>query len=224
MALPKVDEKIFVAKLSGYGQSPSRIVDRETDWLFFEVPLRVDRMPALALAQGDDVRISYVESDRAYCYFEASIDHLVHLEGALCAAVRAPAEDDVTRVQRREFARMTALVHVRVQRAADEEGSREALQAECMGLDVSGGGMSFFTKHEIDLVPGDEVELSFVLPGEPRESGIVSVRGALVRREQQVSRERVVYSVRFTRLSAADQRRIVQYVFKKQIEFRQRGL
>jgi len=224
MALPKVDADIFVAKLSGYGQAPSRIVDREPDHLFFEVPLRADGTPSMTLELADNVRISYVESDRAYCYFDASIVHLVHIEGTLCAAIPVPAEDAVTRVQRREFARMTALVHVRVQRAADEARCRGALRAECMSLDVSGGGMSFFTKQAIDLLPGDDVELSFVLPGEPRDSGVVSAKGAVVRCEEQVSRERVVYSLRFTRLSPADQRRIVQYVFKKQIEFRQRGL
>ena len=123
---------------------------------------------------------------------------------------------DITKVQRRSFYRIETYLPVTLQ--ADPGSLPENLKAAAVNLqskDISGGGVRVISKTLFDV--GTGVLLEFSLPGKMP----IRTRGKVVRSEASAPESSIHWvSIEFTDIDEHDRKKIVSFVFKKQLEQR----
>lgn len=123
---------------------------------------------------------------------------------------------DITKIQQRAFVRVDATVPVKVMARDDSEDS---LLLSLTTKDISGGGLRLISKQTINL--GVYLTLRIELP----EFGTIETPAEVVRVDKP-DNERDLYwiGVRYIKLPENLRNKIIKFVFKKQLEYRQKGL
>lgn len=133
---------------------------------------------------------------------------------------------EVSRVQRREFFRWEGRYPVWF-RVVTEEGGREeevdplaAAEEEWLAAhthDLSGGGISL--RWDEEVAPGTRVVVELRLP-----TGVVRAEGRVARTwpNKEGGPGRFIVGVEFTRISEANRRKLMQFIFQEELRFRRR--
>lgn len=131
---------------------------------------------------------------------------------------KASLPTNVERVQQRSFVRVDATVPVRM--AIEPAKAGEAtLLLEATTKDISGGGAKIIYKHR--LPAGTQMKLTLQLP----EIGEVETEAQVVRTDKpQEDRPIHWVALRFINLHETVRSKIIKYVFKRQMELRQKGI
>ena len=133
---------------------------------------------------------------------------------------------NIHKVQQRSFVRVAARISVHLTYSEKKgEPPREELIDHSLILDskdISGGGVSLIAKHALKY--GQIVQLSMQVPGEDGDELIESL-GTVVRSEKPTEDSPFFWvGIRFESIQERDRQKIVRFVFKKQLEHRQKGL
>ncbi len=123
--------------------------------------------------------------------------------------------NNIKQIQQRNFVRIDARLTVNVQ-LVQLNDFPEPMDA--ITRDISGGGVLLILKRR--LYNGDHVKLEIDIP----TCASIRCNGQIVRVEKPQEDVMVYWTaVRFTEIMESDRSKIIQYVFKKQLERRQRG-
>jgi len=121
-----------------------------------------------------------------------------------------PGNDQLIKVQRREFVRVEAAIDVAV--------TKEGLTTQLIAVDISAGGVALSLPNP-DVFSEDEIiELMIVLPFENAETKYIRVKGEIVRIWEKS--KRMIASVQFVDIREDDRQRIVRYCFERQLKMR----
>jgi c-di-GMP-binding flagellar brake protein YcgR len=122
---------------------------------------------------------------------------------------------DVIKIQNRAFVRIDARIQVKL-RVVLENDNFEVVDASTK--DISGGGILVVSKDE--LRTGTYLKLSIDIPAYET----VHCNGLIVRVEKPQEDLSVYWAaIRFTDIAECERSKIIKYIFKKQLERRQRG-
>ena len=130
---------------------------------------------------------------------------------------------EFTKIQRRSFFRLETFLPVTLQvdntaNVSGEPGSVSAGQQTEVNLhtkDISAGGLRVISKTQFD--PGTEVQVEVTLPGKI----VIRSRGKVVRAEASAPDGKIYWiSIEFIELDEHDRKKIVTFVFQKQLELR----
>lgn len=127
---------------------------------------------------------------------------------------------DVRRIQQRDFVRFNVVLPVEMTILPDEGSSEETepMTELVSTKDISGGGIQLIVKEP--LPHGTRLQLSFELP----EFGSIQVAGKVVRVDQSPADRQVYWlGVRFVDVHDSVSNKIIKFIFKKQLEQRQKG-
>lgn len=122
---------------------------------------------------------------------------------------------DIKKIQLRAFVRIDTVLPVELQVITDEN-SQPLLAASTS--DISGGGLRAVSKHQLHV--GTNLKFSLDLPG----MGNVQGSGVLVREEPLQDKVLFASGIKFTEIAEKDRDKIIKYIFKKQLERRQKGV
>lgn len=136
-------------------------------------------------------------------------------EGAI--ALEQPVAADET--ERRHFYRLLTTITPRYA-ARVNAGGDELERTDARVLDLSGGGMQLHTRHWVPV--GSRMRLIFALDDDPQEVDACVLAISVMRPGPRRSFYRV--HCRFVDMPRAERERVVRFVFRKQIDFRQRGV
>ena len=169
---------------------------------------------ALPMAPGDELALFVQTGGRIYRLF--STVRLVDSVGG-GAMIEHPVEAD--HAERRQFYRLLTTIAPRYAARTNAEGE-ELERLDARVLDLSGGGLQL---HVRDWVPvGSRVRLIFTLDDDPQDVDSTVVALSVVRPGPRRSLYRV--HCRFVDLPRSERERIVRFIFRKQVDFRQRGV
>lgn len=133
---------------------------------------------------------------------------------------------DVRKVQQRSFVRVSARVETNITYVEPPApGSAQAPTARTLQLetkDISGGGVGLISK--VPLKHGQKVRLQLYLPVDGAENRL-ELLGSVSRCERPQADLPVFWlGIRYEDIQEADRQKIIRYVFKKQLEERQKGI
>jgi len=125
---------------------------------------------------------------------------------------------DVQKNQQREFVRFDIALPVVVQCPADDE-SDEIVPMKLTTKDLSGGGLQVICNQKMKLGKKIQLTLDFL------ECGSLKIDGDVVRIHQpQAERKLYWISIKFLGISEIIRDKISRFIFRKQLEQRQKGL
>lgn len=124
---------------------------------------------------------------------------------------------DIKKLQQRAFVRVEAMVPVSIQILTNVNEPSTLINA--ITKDISGGGLRVVSKKPLKL--GNRVQMHIELP----ESGTIETSAEVVRVDKP-DEDRSLYwiGLRYLGLSEGLRSKIIKFVFKKQLEYRQKGL
>lgn len=128
---------------------------------------------------------------------------------------------NIIKVQQRSFVRMDVVLPAKMQVLTPENEGEEAAFAggKVFTKNISGGGLCLITEEPIDI--GIQLHLEVELP----EQEILSITGRVARVEKpQNDRQLFWIGVEFLDVSETIRSRIIRFVFKKQLEQRQKQI
>lgn len=122
---------------------------------------------------------------------------------------------DIQKIQLRAFVRIDTSLPLELQ-VISEDNSQPVVSATTS--DISGGGLRAVSKHQMHV--GTNLKLIFDLPG----MGKVQGSGVIVREEPLQDKLFYASGIKFTEIAEKDRDKIIKFIFKKQLERRQKGV
>ncbi|OPA81418.1 glycosyl transferase [Paenibacillus selenitireducens] len=214
--LPKVSDLVYlqVASSDEYEANreyKSRIAEMDDNNLYIEIPLDEKTGRYKPLHFGDELSVYFVAEGGIKNYFNSYVcgfrDEVVRM-----VAIKMPAEESITKIQRRNYLRVAAELEMAVK-------LMDQVRFIALTEDVSGGGLSFRCDGKWHLKPGQEISCWLLLHyrnGSVEHSHFhaeaVRVK-ALENGKQQVM-------MKFSKISDTEQQKIIRYCFERQFEIR----
>jgi c-di-GMP-binding flagellar brake protein YcgR len=152
---------------------------------------------------GTTVDITYLIGDNLYKFKSNVIGK--RNDSMPLIVIDKPNEKDIKKIQRRDNFRVKANLSVNVK------------DHEVTTVDLSGGGLQFTCKENFELVYGEVVSGTLVIPG---ETEAVTFQGIVRRIFKTDIEDRKNVGVAFTSLNQKDQAKITRYCFEKQRQMR----
>ena len=124
---------------------------------------------------------------------------------------------EVEKTQQRSFVRFDIALPIVVEYLKD--GEEEEISLNLVTKDLSGGGLQIISERKIKI--GKRVQLTLAFP----EQGAVKVAGEIIRvHKPQDDRQLFWISIRFIDIQESTRDKISKFIFRKQLEQRQKGL
>lgn len=212
-----VNRRITLVVLEGHntGSYPSRIEDVGLSAVVVAAPTR--KGAVLRLSEGDKVRVQMPQRDAVYS-FDAAVEAVIVYPFPMLQLTK-PAE--ITREQRRRYARVDASLPARYGSRDHREGAR-LVPYKGTTMNVSGGGALIVTwQCSKDLDVGSQVDVELELP-----DCKISAKGVVVRISTECGQagESQRIAIEFKEIDERQRDMLVRYVLQRQSELRRKGL
>lgn len=125
---------------------------------------------------------------------------------------------EIHKIQRRNYYRLKALENIKVRKIIDLKEKQFDEYFEAAMVDISGGGLAFNSKVELEVKAA--VELSLKLNG-----NALNIIGTIVRVDLDESKARKYsYGVNFEKITEIERNIIMKYIFEEQRKLAKKGL
>lgn len=123
-----------------------------------------------------------------------------------------------TKIQQRAFVRIHTTIPTKL-KIFDPTSLQFSEPISVLSRDLSGGGMQIVNKNSLEQ--GTKVQVEIELP----ESGTLTFNGQVVRSDQPQMNHSIYWvGIKFQDMSERERSKIIRYIFRKQLENRQKGL
>lgn len=220
MSLPEADQPVIIEISSGVhaGTYQTRITQLRSSSIHTETPINITTRLPHHFERGTRIVAHYSVLDGVPCSFQSMV---LGSDSSTGLIISMPSEDNIVRQQRREFVRVPFSGSVDIVYMHPE--TKEILRATCTIRDVSAGGMRFAIPSSFPIRKGDAIGMSFNVPMDGGQQHLIHVKGWILRLTGMIGQaDRKLCSVKYFELTNADQQRLVQFAFKRQIEMKER--
>jgi c-di-GMP-binding flagellar brake protein YcgR len=169
----------------------------------------------MELTPGDDIAVFVQSGGRIYRL--SSRVRLIEQVPLDAVVIEHPTEADYS--ERRQFYRLLTTIEPRYAARIGAEGE-ELERLDVRILDISGGGLQLHVRRWVPV--GSRLRLVFGLDDDPQEVDIFTTVLSVVRSGTSNSVYRV--HCRFVDLPRTERERMVRFIFRKQIDFRKKGV
>jgi len=126
---------------------------------------------------------------------------------------------ELKKVQLRSFVRASAMVPVQFKLLVQDEAETDSPVFSVQTKDISGGGLQIVVRQTFDI--GAKGQLIIDIPG---GDSVVAI-GEVVRVEQPQGDNPIFWiGIKFIEIQERDRSKLIKYIFKKQLEQRQKGV
>lgn len=189
-----------------------KVVEQQDEILYIDYPASTQTNKTVYLLNGSQFRASFQD--------ERNITHIFQTEvlgrkkeKIPMIMISVPQEEDVIRIQRREYVRVKTPVEVVV----EFEGRLSRFVTE----DISAGGLAFVSPYPPGFLTGDLVNVTIGLSYNNGEHIDVHT-DAIVIRTTEVEHQLKI-SLQFTNVSEADKQQIVRFCFEREVMNRKKS-
>lgn len=195
----------------------SKIMDIDSDTIAFSYPVHVDTNRKLFLANGEQVKVSIVQEDGQAYEFISFISGRKNEKMPLLMMFK-PKENDIVKIQRRQFVRINWAVDVAVHPVRGEFTPFTTVTS-----DISAGGASIIVNKQIELKKGQEIFCWIVLPRNNGEYNYLKFNCKIVRIQELNSTKNTV-SVQFLNKSSQEEQTLIRFCYEAQVAMKQKEL
>lgn len=222
MSLPHIGQFVVMQVPEGIfeGYYHCQVQDINSHYLLVDIPLQMDSSQPQTLPVGTAVIIHYADKTQTPCEFDSSIEAHLLRKSALIVLAR-PGTQNIRRKQRREYVRVPVALPVAV--VAMDVETRQFFNLDSITKDLSGGGLSIIVRKNDPIRIGDYLGVRFEIVPENRSYEIVAKARVVNIKPAENQSSKKICALKFLDIKNTEQQLIIQYVFKRQIELRERG-
>ena len=197
----------------------SRIEEIHPDQLSIAMPM--SKGTPVLMPRGSNIWGKVIVNEAVYCFVSTVIDRKV--QPLPIWILSMPTE--VKKVQLRAFVRVVARLAVRIKPFPPQESLEqnctpfiEQPEFQCVTKDISGGGIQIVS--QIPFSTGTAVAINLALP----DSSVIAAIGEVVRIQQlETDKHTFWIAIKFTDIIEKERSKLIKYIFKIQLERRQKG-
>jgi c-di-GMP-binding flagellar brake protein YcgR len=206
-------EPLFSDKKDKY---KCKVFEMKEEQLYIDYPSNVSTNRTEYFFDGTQFKASFVDKDKNVYYFQTEllgrkIDNIPVLILSL------PKEEEIHKVQRREFVRVETLLDVAVRK-------RESAQPgfNTVALDISAGGMLLSLPLEHGISNGDLLDCLMVLPMQSGEKIYLDLDCKVLRILDGNAGNRQRASIQFDEIPPDKRQHIVRFCFEQQLQVKKK--
>lgn len=192
-----------------------KIIDRDDRYLYIDYPINVNTKKVVFVPVNEYVVVNYVVNGVANEFISTIAKRVELTVPAL--AINLPEEEEIKRIQRREFVRVETAVDV-----AMHFPKSSYTPIISVTYDISGGGAAVIMPPNIKMAQEQDVKLYLVLHSLSLGYEYIKIDAEIVR-FHTIEKVNIV-SLKFNFVSNQEQQKIIHYCFDKQREDRQQQL
>lgn len=186
----------------------SKVVDTGKDFIMIAYPAHYETGKTAFFMDGTQLLISFVENKMSYAFRTEVAGRLNR--GIPMLKLTYPGDDQLMKIQRREFVRVETPIDV----AVDYGGVFQQFVAE----DISAGGIAINLGPKEDFEENECVKLTIALPFMNDEIKYIRTEALAVRTWEKNNRR--IASMQFAEISSTDRQNIIRFCFERQLQER----
>ncbi len=192
------------------------IIGIDQDYLFIDYPINKDTQRTSFFPNGTILLATYMDKDKNLYQFQTKIQKRVTLT-IPGLAIDKPEKEKLKQIQRREYVRIETAIDIAIH-PIDQSFSPFTTVTN----DVSGGGVSVVIPPKIKLGKGQEILLSMVLHKKSKVN-YIHLQGEIIQ-IYHLKNDFQTASIKFISITDQTRQIIIQFVFEKQREARNKEL
>ncbi len=214
----RIGQKLIILPFHTEEQFVSSVYDLDTKGIY--VPIPFNNNHPLVLGHGEKVRVKYMGKTSTYLFVTEAVGRKVEQDKLPMYILMHPKQEDITRIQLREFARVPVMIDI--QYAPPPAKNEVPAFQKAYSVDLSGGGLKIALKESVKA--GTTFLLSFTLYVRAKKKQQEFQLLAKIIRCQLVDQEARIYhaSLKFLDIRPAQQDLIMAYVFERMVEIKRR--
>ena len=190
-----------------------KVVEQTDGVIYIDYPTNTITKKTAFLIDGAQFRVTFSDENKQSYAFNTEV--LGRRKGNIpMIMLSCPSDDDIIKIQRREFVRVQTPVDV----AVEYNNSFTQLVAE----DISAGGVLLTLTKAVNFQIGDAVRLTIVLPYNNNEIRYIQTDALVVTTFER--NNRTLASLQFTDTDDIDKQYIVRFCFERQLQIRKKEL
>lgn len=188
------------------------IIDQTDDFIYIDQPIHTETHRTSVLSRGSHIEVSFIGKDHVVYAYESIVIHRKLLT-IPAYAILPPKENEMNRIQRRNFVRVQASIDVAI------DCVNQTIEPfTTVTKDISGGGLACIMPVPNFLEKNQCINVYLVLP--TTSPTFIQAKARVVKIHLKNEAHPIV-SMEFIQLSPADQQSMIRYVFsiqRKQLE------
>jgi c-di-GMP-binding flagellar brake protein YcgR len=217
--LPNINQNLFI-QIAAMDEEESqevyktRIADINEAYIALEVPISVKTGQLKRLFTGDQLSASFQTDSGAKVFFNSEVLGFKEEEVIKLVLIKIPEPDTITRVQRRNYLRVSAELEVAVK-------IQDRLQILAMTEDVSGGGLSFICEGHIPFQSKEIISCWLLIHYKVGTVEHMPFKAEIVRIKPLDTGEQLLMCS-FVEIAEHERQKVIRYCFERQLEFRKK--
>ncbi|MBS4199522.1 flagellar brake domain-containing protein [Bacillus sp. FJAT-49732] len=193
----------------------AKIADFDGNKIYISYPLGVKSNKTIFLRTDTNLYATFVDEESgAYLFKTKIIDRVKNHIPMLVLSF--PDEENLLKIQRREFVRIDVAIDVSLHLLESEETFPTITD------DFSAGGCAVILPQNVNIHRGALGKICIVLPMQSGEYVYLNLDCRIIRSFDKNKRQLV--SIQFLNVNNKEQQQLMRFCFEKQLEFRKRGI
>ncbi|THE15065.1 pilus assembly protein PilZ [Bacillus timonensis] len=195
-----------------------RVVEKIENKLYIDYPVNNGTGKTAFLLNGTQLK-AFVTADSTSAYFfDTTVLGRVK-QNIPMIVLSYPGEDNMYKIQRREYVRVETPVDVAVHSINGEFRPFVSITR-----DISAGGAAIILPSSRTLLPGLDFLTHFVLPSLSEDYHYVTLRSHVIRIVNGKNGERNRASIKFVDISESDRQLLIKFCFERQLLMKKKGI
>ncbi|MBD7986175.1 flagellar brake domain-containing protein [Sporosarcina sp. Sa2YVA2] len=186
----------------------SKVVDAGNDFVMIDYPVQMETNRTAFFMDGTQLLISFIDNKMSFA-FRAEVTGRVN-KGIPMLKLTYPGDNQLIKIQRREF--------VRVETAIDVAVNYAGICSQFVAEDISAGGIALNLGDKEPFEETDIVTLNVVLPYVNDDIKYVRTDAKAVRIWEKDGRR--IASMQFLDIDTTDRQNIIRFCFERQLKHR----
>lgn len=194
-----------------------KLVERKNQYLYIDYPIGMETNRTAFLLDGTQVKCSFVDQDGSVYLFETEVLGRVK-ENIPMLILMFPGEEQLIKIQRRQFVRIEISVDVAIHPV-----HQEFKPFTTVTDDISAGGAAILAPNNIDFKNGQELYCWIVLPMQNGEYHYFKFKSRMIRSKNLDETQNKV-SLQFLETNSHERQILLRFCFDQQVSMRKKGL
>lgn len=194
-----------------------KLVERIGENLYIDYPINMETNRTVFLIEGFQLKGTFIAADGSVYIFECEVLKRVKTNIPMIV-LSYPGNDQLIRVQRRQFVRVETAVDVAVHPIQSEFRPFVTITD-----DISAGGAAIIIQKNSPLKADMFMNNWFVLPMQSGEIHYLKLKSKLIR-VVELNESKSIISVQFIDSSPNDRQILLRFCFDRQLALRRKGL
>lgn len=187
-------------------------IDEDSNCIMIDYPIHIKTKKTAFFIEGTQLHVNFTENSNAAYAFRTEILERVR-KNIPMLKLSYPGDDQLIKIQRREYVRVETPVDVSVNFHGDVY--------QFVADDISAGGMAILLDRAIHFKENDVIDLLIVLPYANGDLKYVRTVAHVIRIAEKSGRH--VASLQFDGIEDTDRQYIVRFCFERQLLNRKKG-